>query len=52
MLTNEHALLALQQAAQQPQELTPAGWLFMAVAWAAILLATLWSFGKILRGKK
>lgn len=51
MTTTGTLILLMQQQAEQ-QTLTPAGWLFMAVAWAAILWATLWSFGKILRGKK
>jgi hypothetical protein len=42
-------LLMLQQP--EAQEITAAGWLFMGAAWAAILWATIYSFGKILRKK-
>jgi hypothetical protein len=42
---------ALQSAGRQQVEMTGAGWVFLAVAWAAILWATIYSFGKILRKK-
>ncbi len=48
MLTN-HVLL-LQSAARSPQ-MTAAGWVFLTTAWAAIVVVTVWTFWKILRGK-
>jgi hypothetical protein len=44
-------VLAVQANLQQQTEMTGAGWAFMAAAWIAILWATIYSFGKILRKK-
>jgi len=42
--------LALFQQAKAP-EMTPAGWVFLIVSWAAITFVTVWTFSKILRKK-
>ena len=43
------SFILLQQA--KAAEMTPAGWVFLIVAWTAITLVTVWCFSKILRKK-
>jgi len=45
-----YVMLMAQRAAEHPQ-MTTAGWVFLIAAWAVIILVTVWTFSKILRGK-
>ena len=45
-----YVMLAAQRGVEQP-EMTAAGWGFLGTAWAVIILVTVWTFSKILRGK-
>lgn len=49
-MTNLGLFLFLMQQTEA-QEMTPAGWAFLATAWVAIIIVTVWTFSKILGGK-
>lgn len=49
-MVTSYVMLMAQRSAEQ-QQMTAAGWVFLGTAWAAIILVTVWTFSKILRGK-